>query len=80
MILNLLRKILPHFVISFYHFSLSALGSFFYRFPSKKIKVIGVTGTNGKTTVCEMITKILEKGGYKAALINSIRFKIGKNS
>jgi UDP-N-acetylmuramoyl-L-alanyl-D-glutamate--2,6-diaminopimelate ligase len=73
---EILKKLLPDFVLGFYHFILAFFGALIYRFPSKKIKVIGVTGTNGKTTVTEMISKIFEEAGYKVALLNSIRFKI----
>jgi UDP-N-acetylmuramoyl-L-alanyl-D-glutamate--2,6-diaminopimelate ligase len=72
-----LKKFVPSFLLSFYHFILAFLGALIYRTPSKKIKVIGVTGTNGKTTVTEMISKIFEEADYKVALLNSIRFKIG---
>lgn len=54
------------------------LANVFYRFPSRKIKVIGVTGTNGKTTTILMITWILEEAGYKVAMASTIRFKIGE--
>lgn len=74
---SLLKKFIPSFLIDWYHFGLAFLAAVFYRFPSKKIKVIGVTGTNGKTTTTEMIFKIFEEAGYKAALMNSIRFKTG---
>ncbi|MCD6402431.1 UDP-N-acetylmuramoyl-L-alanyl-D-glutamate--2,6-diaminopimelate ligase [bacterium] len=76
MIKEIIKKFIPPSLLSFYHFCLSFLGALIYRFPSRKIKVIGVTGTNGKTTVTEMISKILEKGGYEVALLNSVRFKI----
>jgi UDP-N-acetylmuramoyl-L-alanyl-D-glutamate--2,6-diaminopimelate ligase len=72
-----LKKILPNFVLSFYHFILAFLGAIIYGFPSKKLILIGVTGTNGKTTTTEMIAEIFEKAGKKIALLNSIRFKIG---
>lgn len=75
---NLIKKFIPFFLISYYHFILAFLGAFFYQFPSKKLKVIGITGTNGKTTTIEMISKILEEAGYKVAVLNSIRFKIGE--
>jgi len=75
---NLIKKFIPSFLIEKYHWLLAFLGAILYQFPSKKLKVIGVTGTNGKTTVVEMITKILEEAGYKVALLNSIRFKIGE--
>jgi len=73
-----LKKLLPSFLLNLYHFSLAFLGALLYGRPSKKIKVIGVTGTNGKTTTTEMITQILEEAGFKVALINSIRFQIGE--
>jgi len=75
---NLLKKLAPSFLITWYHFLMAFLGAILYQFPSRKLKVIGVTGTNGKTTVVEMITKILEEADYKVAVLNSIKFKIGK--
>ncbi|MEK7519587.1 MAG: UDP-N-acetylmuramoyl-L-alanyl-D-glutamate--2,6-diaminopimelate ligase, partial [Patescibacteria group bacterium] len=74
---EIIKKVIPRRFLGIYHFSLAFLGAFFYRYPSKRLKVIGVTGTNGKTTVTEMISKILEDGGFRVALLNSIRFKIG---
>jgi len=75
---KLIKKILPNFVLSFYHFILAFLGALIYRFPSKKLTLIGITGTNGKTTTAEMLAQILERAGKKIVLSNSIRFKIGK--
>jgi UDP-N-acetylmuramoyl-L-alanyl-D-glutamate--2,6-diaminopimelate ligase len=75
---EILKKFLPNFILSLYHFILAFLGALIYGFPSKKLILIGVTGTNGKTTTTEMIASIFEKAGKKIALLNSIRFKIGK--
>ena len=75
---ELLKKIIPSFLLSWYHYILALLGAIFYRFPSKNLKVIGVTGTNGKTTVVNFITKILEEAGHKVASLSSIKFKIGE--
>ncbi len=61
-----------------YHFYLPLFGAVFYKFPSRKLIVIGVTGTNGKTTVVSMITDILEEAGFKVASSSSIKFKIGQ--
>jgi len=73
----LIKKITPKFVLSIYHFKLALFGALIYGFPSKKIKVIGATGTKGKSSVCELASKILEEKGYKVAMISSIYFKIG---
>jgi UDP-N-acetylmuramoyl-L-alanyl-D-glutamate--2,6-diaminopimelate ligase len=73
-----IKKFIPEPVLSLYHFILAFLGAVIYRFPSRKIKVIGVTGTNGKTTVVNLTTKILEEANYKVASLSSIRFKIGE--
>lgn len=73
---NLIKKIAPSFLIKWYHFGLSLTGAVVYRFPSGKMKIIGVTGTNGKTTVVNLAAKILEEAGFKVAAISSIKFKI----
>ncbi|MCK5633080.1 UDP-N-acetylmuramyl-tripeptide synthetase, partial [bacterium] len=52
--------------------ALAELSSEFYHYPSKKLKVIGVTGTNGKTTTCYIIQSILQKAGYKVGLIGTV--------
>ncbi len=73
---KLIKKFIPPFLLGWYHLSLAFLGAVLYRFPSRKLKVIGVTGTNGKTTVVNLTTKILEEAGYKLASLSSIKFKI----
>lgn len=47
-----------------------------YRFPSNNLTVIGVTGTSGKSTTVDFITRILEEAGHKVASTSSIRFKV----
>src|SRR3989344_5696879 len=78
MIKTLLKKFIPDFLIGWYHFKLAFLGAILYGFPSRKIKVIGATGTDGKSTTVNLINKVLEEGGYKTASISSISFKIGQ--
>ena len=50
----------------------------FYDNPSKKLRVVGVTGTKGKTTTTFMVKEILEKQGYKVGLIGTIANYIGE--
>ena len=73
-----IEKFVPSFLLSYYHLSLSFLGALFNGFPSRQMKVIGITGTSGKTTVVQLASLILEEAGYKVASVSSIRFKIGK--
>jgi len=75
---DLIEKFIPDFLLNWYHFVLASFGVLIYGFPSRNLKLIGVTGTNGKTTITEMIAKIFEEAKYKVALLNSIRFKIGQ--
>ena len=50
----------------------------FYQHPAKKLRVIGVTGTNGKTTVAFMVKQILEAAGVNCGLIGTVRYEIGE--
>jgi UDP-N-acetylmuramoyl-L-alanyl-D-glutamate--2,6-diaminopimelate ligase len=52
--------------------ALAELACEFYGHPSRKLKLIGVTGTNGKTTITYLIRSILEKAGYKVGLIGTV--------
>src|SRR3989304_8651594 len=74
---DFLRKILPQSLILWSHKLRAVIAAFIYRFPAKNIRVIMVTGTNGKTTTCQMIAKILEEANYKVAMATTINFKIG---
>ena len=71
-----LRKFIPAFLIDRYHWLQTFLGAFWYGFPSKNIKVIAITGTNGKSTTVDLTTRILEEAGFKVASASSIKFKI----
>jgi len=48
----------------------------FYGKPCERLKVVGVTGTNGKTTVTYIIESILRKAGYKTGVIGTINYRI----
>ena len=57
--------------------ALAVVGSNFYDNPKDKLKIIGVTGTNGKTTSAFIIKSILEQAGHKTGLIGTIANYIG---
>ncbi len=59
------------------YFDLSAK---WFREPTKELKLIGVTGTNGKTSVTYMLKSIFEKAGYKTGLIGTIQNMIGEKA
>lgn len=71
-----IRKIVPKPLMKLYHALLAILAALIYLFPSRNIIVIGVTGTNGKTTTTNMIARILEEAGYKVGLMTTANFKI----
>jgi UDP-N-acetylmuramoyl-L-alanyl-D-glutamate--2,6-diaminopimelate ligase len=59
-------------------YAMAVLASVFYRHPSQEMKVIGVTGTNGKTTTTYLIDKVLSDAGAKTGLIGTIAMRIGE--
>ena len=74
-----ISKYLPKSLVNFYHFCLACIGSRLYGNPSRELKVIGVTGTNGKTTVVEMLSFALKEAGFRVASASSIQFRLGDN-
>ena len=73
MIVNILKKIIPKSLKknSFLRKVLALIASAWFGFPSKKLILLGVTGTTGKTTTTFMIKSILEKAGIKTGLIGT---------
>ncbi len=78
--LRRIKKLIPKRVFLFfqpvYHATLAYAGALFYGFPSCKLKIIGVTGTKGKSTTVYFITKLLEGAGKRVAAIGSLGYKI----
>lgn len=58
-------------------YALALLSAAYFGYPAEKIKVIGVTGTKGKTTTTYMVKSILENAGYRPGLIGTIESIIG---
>jgi UDP-N-acetylmuramoyl-L-alanyl-D-glutamate--2,6-diaminopimelate ligase len=58
--------------------ALADLGAAFYGYPARKLKLAGVTGTNGKTTTTFLIQHICEKAGMRCGLIGTVRYQLGE--
>jgi UDP-N-acetylmuramyl-tripeptide synthetase len=54
------------------------LACVYFRYPANKLIVVGITGTNGKTTTTNLTAKILEEAGHKVGMASTINFKIGR--
>ena len=57
--------------------AMGAIASNFYGNPSHELKVVGVTGTNGKTTIATLLYDLVQSMGYKAGLISTVIYKVG---
>ena len=78
--IELLRKVTPQKIKNIKHYFVSRFYHYYYGKPSKKLKIIGVTGTDGKTTTSNMIYEILKTSGKQVGLVTSINAKIGNKT
>lgn len=56
--------------------ALAYLSANFYDNPSEKIKLVGVTGTNGKTTIASLLYQLFKKAGYKVGLLSTVKIMV----
>jgi len=75
---NLIKKFVPPSWIKRYHKLEAEIAVRLYAYPSRKMVVIGVTGTNGKTTTSHLIASIFETAGLVVGMLTTTTFKIGK--
>lgn len=73
---ELIKKFIPGFLLRFYHKTLALVANVVYGFPSNKMVVIGVTGTNGKSTTVHLIAQMFEGAGFKVGSASTVGFKI----
>lgn len=67
----------PQLIVKDSRVAMAIIADHFYDYPSQELKVIGVTGTNGKTTTTYLLEKILTDHGHKTGLMGTIEMKIG---
>ena len=73
-----IKSFIPRGIKNLWHLLEGFYANMMYGFPSHSLKIIGVTGTDGKTTTATMIYEMLKKGGLKVGLITSVSAYIGK--
>lgn len=61
-----------------YHFAQSIIAGAKNRWPGRSLRVIGITGTNGKTTTCFMVWNMLKSAGYKTGLMTTVAWGVDK--
>lgn len=76
--MNSLKKLIPRSLLNLRHKFTAMRATKYYGYPSKHLKVIGVTGTDGKTSTSTMLYEILKAAGKKVGLITTISAKVGE--
>lgn len=79
-VLTKVKKVIPkplfRLLQPYYHLTLAITGNIKYGFPGRKMIVIGVTGTNGKSTTVELVNAVLKAGGFKTGMTSTVAFEI----
>lgn len=74
---SFLKRIVPLPIFSAYYWIFSVVGAVLYRFPSRKMIIVGITGTKGKTSTANFIWSSCMAAGMKAGIISTANIRIG---
>jgi len=74
---RIIRSIFPAWAIRLYHHIFAAFAAVYYRRPGNKLIIIGITGTNGKSTTVQMVGHILRSTGHRVAWMSTATERIG---
>lgn len=78
---RLVKKVVPTGLFStvepYGHLLEAVFWNMIYGFPARNMKVIGITGTNGKTSTCFLVHRMLQDAGYKTGLMTTVAYGVG---
>lgn len=75
---DLERRDVAHLQVEDARLAVAEISSAYYEHPSEKLEMVGVTGTNGKTTVAFMVKHLFEAAGRPTGLIGTVRYELGR--
>ncbi len=76
---KILQKKITYIQVNNSNEALAIVASNYYDNPSEKLKLIGITGTNGKTTIATLLYTLFNNSGYKSGLLSTIKIMVGEN-
>ena len=74
---KILKIVTPSFILGIYHCTKAYMSALLYNFPSKKLIVIGITGTKGKSSTANFMWSGLTSAGLKVGLLSTANIRIG---
>lgn len=74
---KVVRQLVPNWIINSKHLAEAVIYNCAYGFPARNMKVVGITGTNGKTTTSFVVHRMLNEAGHKAGLMTTVAWGVG---
>lgn len=74
--MSLLRRVMPAPLVQAYHFCLAHVAAALFGYPSREMTVIGITGTNGKSSTVAFLSHLLEHAGYRVGFTSTAGFRV----